>query len=169
MITVRHETPDDIEAVHRVEEAAFARPNEADAVDAVRRSGGATLSLVASIEDEIVGHIMFSPVRIETADGVLEVLGLAPLAVLPEYQRQGVGSMLTRAGLEECRALGAECVILLGHPDYYPRFGFELASHYGLRYPEPVPDEAFMVIELKKGCLAGRGGLVHFLPEWEGV
>lgn len=169
MIAIRREEPADIAAVHRVEEAAFERPDEADAVDAVRRNGGATLSLVATIDGEVVGHILFSPVRIEPACGATTALALAPLAVLPAYQGQGVGSELSRAGLEECRALGADLVVVLGHPGYYPRFGFEVASQHGLRCAMDVPDEAFMVIELKKGALAELTGVVHFLPEWDGV
>ena len=167
MITVRAEAPGDMEAIHAVEEAAFGRAVEADQVDRVRRNGHTILSLVALVDGRVAGHILFSPLEIEATDGPVGGTILAPLAVLPEFQRQGVGAALMEAGLDGCRALGIGCVILLGHPSYYPRFGFAPASRFGLRCGFEAPDEAFMALELTPGYLAGCAGLVRFSPEWE--
>ena len=96
-------------------------------------------------------------------------LGLAPLSLLPEYQRQGIGTALMNAGLEECRRLGHERVIVLGHSAYYPRFGFERASRYGVRFEFEAPDEACMILALRPGALDGVGGVAKYQPEWNGV
>lgn len=169
MIAVRREEPGDIAAIHAVEEAAFGRPDEADAVDVARRDGHVILSLVALVEGRIAGHILFSSLEIETAGGPVGGAVLAPLAVLPDFQRQGVGTALMQAGLDGCRAQGIGCVILIGHPSYYPRFGFVPASRFGLRCGFEVPDEAFMAVELIPGFLADKAGFVRFPPEWDGL
>jgi putative acetyltransferase len=177
---IRHEEPHDIAAIRQVNEQAFGGSGEANAIEALRDRGAATLSLVAEIEashpatpwtrdDRMVGHLFFTPAAIETADHTWPALGLAPLAVLPEYQRQGIGSALMKAGLAECARLGYERVIVLGHPEYYPRFGFVRASVYGVRPEWEVPDEAFMVLELQHGALDGVSGLAKYQPEWNGV
>ena len=166
---IRHEEPRDIAAIRQVNEQAFGGSGEANAIEALRDRGTATLSLVAEIDDRVVGHLFFTPAAIETADHTWPALGLAPLAVLPEYQRQGIGSALMKAGLAECGRLGYERVIVLGHPSYYPRFGFMRASLYGIRPEWEVPDEAFMVLELQHGALDGVSGLAKYQPEWNGV
>jgi putative acetyltransferase len=125
-----------------------------------------TISLVAVQDDKIVGHIAFSPVRVEAENSSSEAIALAPMAVLPAYQRKGIGSQLVRSGLEECRHLGHEIVVVVGHPDYYPRFGFVPAKTKGLQCEFEVPDEAWMVLELRAGALAGRRGTVRFQPEF---
>lgn len=165
MITVRAEAAADIPAVHRVNELAFGRPDEADLVDALRAAARPYISLVAVDEGQVVGHIFFSPVTLEAADSACAILGLAPMAVLPEYQRRGIGSQLVRAGLEECRRIGCDAVVVLGHPEYYPRFGFIPASRKGLRCEYPVPDEVFMVAELRPDTLSVQG-LVRYRPEF---
>ncbi len=167
-ILIRPERPDDVAAVHTVNAAAFGQPEEADLVDALRLAGAATLSLVAERDGEIVGHILFSPVTIESDRGSFEAIGLAPMAVAPSCQRQGIGSRLIRAGLRECRRAGHEIVVVLGHPEYYPRFGFVPSKPLGIRYEAEVPEEAFMVLELRQGALAGRGGIVRYRPEFGG-
>ena len=167
MITIRSEIAEDIPAVRRVNELAFGRPDEAALVDALRAAARPYISLVAADEGRVVGHIFFSPVELEAEDSAF-ILGLAPMAVLPEYQRQGVGSQLVREGLGECRRIGCEVVVVLGHPEYYPRFGFVPASRKGLRCEYPVPDEVFMVAELRPNALSGRG-LVKYRPEFGGV
>jgi len=91
------------------------------------------------------------------------------MAVLPAHQRKGIGSRLVQAGLEECRRAGHEIVVLVGHPEYYPRFGFLPAKRFGIRYEEEVPEEAFMLIELREGALAGRSGIVRYQPEFGSV
>jgi putative acetyltransferase len=169
MLFIRRERPEDIAAIHKVHELAFGRRAEADLVDALRTSGKATLSLVALEDGHIVGHILFSPVTIDAADRMFPAVGLAPMAVLPERQRHGIGSQLVKAGLLECRNVGYECVVVLGHPTYYPRFGFVPASRYGLKSEYEVPDEAFMVWAWHTEVLRGRGGVARYQPEFYGV
>jgi putative acetyltransferase len=163
---VRPEKPEEIEVIHRVNVAAFGRESEADLVDRLR-GAASTFSFVAVEFEQIVGHIFFSPVAIEgeCADDLL-VLGLAPVAVLPDYQRQGIGSLLIQHGLKEFARLGFKAVVVLGSPKYYPRFGFIPAKAKGLRCEYPVPDEAFMVLELESGGLKGCVGMVKYLPEF---
>jgi putative acetyltransferase len=166
VITIRAENAEDIPAIRRVNELAFGRTNEATLVDALRAVSNPQVSLVAVENDQIVGHIFFSPVTIESEESTSAALGLAPMAVLPEYQKQGIGSQLVREGLRECQRLGCNVVVVLGHPEYYPRFGFIPASQQGLRSEYPVPDEVFMVTELEPGALGGQRGLVKYRPEF---
>jgi len=169
MIVIRVETSEDVPAVRRVNELAFGRPGEADLVDALRASETPILSLVAVLDGSVAGHVLFSPVTVEPRPpGSDRCWGLGPLAVLPEYQSQGIGGQLVRAGLDACRQLGAAAVVVLGHPEYYPRFGFVPASRYGLRCEYPVPDDVFMVIELERGSLSVPG-LVRYHPAFAGV
>lgn len=165
MIIVRAETAEDHPAVRQVNEMAFGRSEEAALVDKLRLVADPQISLVAVNDATLVGHIFFSPVSIEFADASL-ALGLGPLAVLPEYQNQGLGSQLVRQGLKECRRIGCNVVVVLGHPEYYPRFGFVPAKQRGLSCEYPVPDDVFMVLELERGALNGRRGLVKYLPEF---
>lgn len=169
MIAIRVETLEDIPAVRRVNELAFGRPGEADLVDALRASAAPTLSLVAVLGGNVVGHVLFSPVTVEPRPPASEqFLGLGPLAVLPEYRSQGIGGQLVRAGLGACRQLGAAAVVVLGHPEYYPRFGFVPASRYGLRCEYPVPDDVFTALELSPGSLSVPG-LVRYHRAFAGV
>lgn len=164
-MVIRHETPEDVAAVRRVEELAFGRTDEAALVDALRARGKVTLSLVAEEAACVVGHVLLSPVTIGTATAV----GLAPLAVLPQCQRRGIGSGLVRRGLAECRAAGHECAVVLGEPDYYRRFGFETAARHGVRCEFDVPEEAFMMLALRPGALADLGGVARYEPEFGAV
>ncbi len=166
-VTVRPETSEDIESIRYVNEQAFGQRDEAEIVDRLRKRGTITVSLVAVAGDRVVGHILFSPVSIESAGASREAMALAPMAVLPSYQMKGIGAQLVRAGLEECRRLGREVVVVLGHPDYYPRFGFVPAGAKGIDCEYEVPEEAWMVLELREGVLAGRGGTVKFQPEFK--
>jgi putative acetyltransferase len=169
MISIRDETPGDYAEVYRVNALAFGQEGEAALVERLR---GACphISLVAVEDGRVVGHIFFSPVTVESEGGAaFEAVGLAPMAVLPEFQNQGVGSGLVRRGLEECARRGHELVFVLGHPDYYPRFGFTKAAAKGISCEYPAPDEAFMVLELKPGALAGRTGMVRYRPEFAEV
>jgi putative acetyltransferase len=166
LITIRAENAEDIPAVRRVNELAFGRPNEAALVDALRAASEPQVSLVAVEDGRVVGHIFFSPVSIESETPISTAMGLGPMAVLAEYQRQGVGSQLVREGLRECRRSGCDVVVVLGHPEFYPRFGFIPAVEKGLHSEYPVPDEVFMVTELEPGALRGRRGLVKYRPEF---
>ena len=168
-LTVRAETDEDRAAIYAVNEAAFGRPDEARLVDALRRAARPYVSFVAADGGRVVGHILFSPVTIESGGAASAAMALAPMAVLPELQNQGVGSRLVGRGLDECRRLGHALVFVVGHPAYYPRFGFEPARPKGFTCEFPVPDEAFMVAELSPGAAAGRGGLVRYRPEFHGV
>jgi putative acetyltransferase len=171
MITIRPETAEDYAAIHEVNALAFGREEEARLIEALRRLPDFVpeLSLVAIEAGQIVGHILFSPMVIETKDGAVPALALAVLAVRPEFQNQGIGSELVFGGLERCRALGHRIVVVVGHPAYYPRFGFSPARARGLEAPFPVPDEAFMVLELAPGALGGVAGMVRYPPPFDQV
>ncbi len=138
---VRRERPEDRPAVRAVNQQAFGQPQEAAIVDALRDACPGLVSLVAVLDGRIVGHILFSPTVLEDPAGVVHGMGLAPMAVLPEFQRRGIGSALVRAGLDILRAEGVPFVNVLGHPEYYPRFGFAPASRRGIRSQwDGVPD-----------------------------
>jgi len=165
MIEIRAERPDDIDAIRNVNECAFDSPVEPGLVDRLRASNKAVVSLVATHGDRIVGHILFSPVTISNAPETIRAVGLAPMSVLPEYQNQGIGSRLVRDGLAACKKAGFDIVVVLGHIDYYPRFGFTPAANYGLENEYGATD-AFMALALREGALEGIGGLVMFAPEF---
>jgi putative acetyltransferase len=169
MSTIRTEQAEDHESIRRVVELAFGQPNEADLVDALRTHAHPHISLVAVLDGQVVGHIFFSPVSIESDGDAFAAIGLAPMAVLPDYQNKGIGTELVWAGLRECKRLGHEVVVVLGHPEYYPRFGFVPASQRGIRSEYDVPDEVFMVAELTPGALKGREGLAKYHPEFSNV
>ena len=157
----RAEGEEDRVAVRAVNESAFETLAEAALVDALRDQARPNISLVAEEAGAVVGHIMFSPVVLpEHAE--LAMMGLAPMAVSPEHQRQGIGSALVRAGLEECRGLGCGAVVVLGHPEYYPRFGFTPAVRFGVGCEYEVPDEVFMLVELRRGYLGKACGKVRY-------
>lgn len=168
MIQVRPEVADDIPAIRRVNELAFAHPSEADLVDALRKDGALAISLVA-VDDagQVVGHIAFSPVNIESSGRTIQALGLAPMAVLPEFQNRGIGGQLVEFGLLICRQKGCELVVLLGYPQYYPRFGFQPSKPHGIRWEHEVPDEVFMVKELVPGALDRTEGVACYHPAFE--
>ena len=164
-MTVRFEQPVDLGATRAVLCAAFGQSLEADIVDSIRNDGHVTCSLVADDGSDVIGHILFSPVTIEEAPDA-RAAGLAPMAVHPDHQRRGIGTALVEVGLRECARLGIEVVVVLGHPEFYPRFGFRPARDFGLRSEFPVPDDVFMALELVNGALAGRCGLVRYLPHF---
>jgi putative acetyltransferase len=168
-VNIREEQPGDRATVHRINREAFGQDAEADLVDRLRANGKATLSLVAEQDDRIVGHILFSPVTIESAAGTITLLGLAPMAVLPPHQKQGIGTVLVERALALLKAAGHRGVVVLGHPGYYPRFGFIPASTFGIRCGYDAPDEAFMALELTPDALKGCSGLAKFQPEFAGV
>jgi putative acetyltransferase len=158
---IRPEQPGDVDGVRRVNEAAFETRTEADLVDLLREEASLLISLVADDEGEIVGHILFSPVDLLTHPDA-KIMGLAPMAVLPAHQRRGIGSALVWAGLDACRQGGFGAVIVLGHAAYYPRFGFQPASRFGIGCDYEVPDEVFMALELDGGTLSGKSGTIRY-------
>ncbi len=168
---IRAERVEDYGAIAEVNRLAFGQENEARLVEAIRNAPGFNpkLSLVAIRNDRVVGHILFSPIVIESGQVSHPALALAPMAVVPDFQRQGIGSGLVNAVLEECGSLGHIIVVVLGHPEYYPRFGFERASAFDIQAPFDVPDEALMVLALTTGGLDGSGGVVRYPDAFGGV
>jgi putative acetyltransferase len=160
---IREETPEDATAVRRVNVQAFIGETEARLVEQLHNAKAVTLSLVAEVEGEIVGHLMFSPV---TINGTVPAVGLGPMAVLPTNQGQGIGTLLVREGLEQLERLGHTAVVVVGHADYYPRFGFVPARLFALACEFEVPEESFMALELRAGALARRAGVVRYRPEF---
>jgi putative acetyltransferase len=165
--TVRTELRGDQHAIRRVNELAFGQPNEAALVDALRDSEAwlPELSLVAEDDSGIVGHALFSLVDLDSGP---ELLSLGPMAVLPERQRAGVGTAMAREGLERARATEFPLVVVIGHPEYYPRFGFRPARRYGIETPYDAPDEAWMALPLPAYEKQIRG-TVRYPPAWAGV
>jgi len=161
--TIRPETPADHEAVRHVNRLAFGGEDEARLVDALRAGGHARVSLVAEVGGAVVGHVLFSEVPILTDGGTVPALSLAPMAVLPEYQRRGVGSALVREGLRVCQEAGHRIVVVLGHPAFYPRFGFSAGLAERLANPFHG-GEAWMALELVPGALGGVTGWVRYPP-----
>ena len=160
-MTIRAEEPDDVAAVYAVNRSAFETPEEANLVDALRQQAHPIVSLVAVEGGTVVGHILFSPVSLSGHPG-LSMMGLAPMAVAPTHQRKGIGSALVRAGLQQCKPLGCGAVVVLGHPEYYPRFGFLPSTRFGIGCEYQVPEEAFMVLEVQTGYLHGASGIVRY-------
>lgn len=161
-LTIRPESIGDYDSVRRINEHAFKRSEEAKLVDALRQDAQPNISLVAVQSEQVIGHIFFSPVEIISASEKFAGMALAPMAVDPDYQKQGVGGQLVEAGLEKCRQLGHDLVFVLGHPEYYPKFGFERASTWNFKTEFEAPDEAFMVAALQPEALHGKSGLVRF-------
>ena len=167
MVAIRFEQPKDIDEIRLLNYKAFGQPEEGRIVDKLRKSCNGILSLVAISNNKIVGHIMFSPVTIETKEGVIEGMGLAPMAVLPELQNQGIGSKLVKEGLRIIRNTSCPFVIVLGHENYYPRFGFQRALEFGLRSQwDGVPDDAFMAMILDESVMKGVSGIVKYRDEF---
>ena len=166
-ILIRHETPAGILAIRAVNETAFETGAEAALVDALRENGKFALSLVAEVGGKIVGHILFTDIEMEPGGTEPRILGLAPMAVLPAWQGKGVGSALVRRGLEDSRELGYRGIVVLGHPAFYPRFGFSPASQHGITCIYDAPDEAFMALALGDG--KPPKGRALYQPEFESV
>jgi putative acetyltransferase len=166
MIIIRKEQPQDLKTIREVNRRAFGQTQEADLVDKLRQNHRDLLSLVAVIQNEVVGHILFTPVTIESAARTVRGMGLAPMAVLPEYQRQGIGSTLVRSGIEQLKKRQCPFIIVLGHAEYYPKFHFEPASRYGIRSEWQVPDEAFMILLLNESEMQDISGVARYLPEF---
>lgn len=160
-IEIRKETEADKAAIFEINAAAFETQAEAKLVDILRVSADPLISLVAVEGDEVVGHILFTPVTLDSYDD-LALMGLAPMAVAPSRQHRGIGTQLVNAGLERCKELGIGAVVVLGHAEYYPRFGFRPASRWGIGSEYDVPDDVFMLLELAPGYLQGHHGTIRY-------
>jgi putative acetyltransferase len=166
VIEIRAERPEDIPFIQQVHQQAFhPRLNEARLVELLRQANKISQSLVAIAQGQVVGHVMFSPITFVPDDPSIHGLGLAPMGVLPEFQRHGIGGKLIVQGLQACKQNGCDLVVVLGDPRYYARFGFLRARNYQLQNEYHV-DEEFMVIELRVGALGGVGGLVKYQAEF---
>jgi putative acetyltransferase len=166
-VEIRREQPGDVAAIRNVHDLAFGRPAEGTVVDRLREVCPECVSLVAVVEGRIVGHVFFSPVVLESDEGrAVTGMGLAPLALLPEHQGQGIGTELAASGLALARELACPFVVVLGHPGYYPRFGFERASRHGIRCQWEVPDEVFMVLVVGEDAIRGAKGVARYRSEW---
>ena len=161
-IQIRPETAEDIEAIRKINTAAFETEAEAGLVDALRDSGIPLISLVAKVDQKIVGHILFSPMTLSGKSTIVKIAGLAPMAVMPDYQKRGIGTAIVKKGLKQCISIGYQAAVVLGHPEYYPRFGFGPASRFGIKSEYDVPDEVFMVKELVAGILTAYKGVVKY-------
>jgi putative acetyltransferase len=160
-VLIRAEKEKDRAAVRALNLSAFETPAEADLVDALREQAQPVISLVAEGGDAIIGHILFSPVTLH-GNPELKMMGLAPMAVLTAHRSKGIGSALIRVGLEQCRQLGFGAVVVLGHPGYYPCFGFSPAVRFSIGCEYNVPEEAFMLMELQPGYIRGISGVIKY-------
>ena len=165
LIEIRTERPGDVGAIRDLNRRAFGQDQEGNIVDALRSNGAALLSLLATLKGRVVGHVMYSPASVGEVTGA----ALGPMAVLPEHQRQGIGSKLIEAGNLKLENEGCPFIIVLGHANYYPRFGFRPASTYGIRCEWDVPDNVFMILVLDEAKMQGVSGLARYRHEFSSV
>lgn len=152
----------DINAIWKINADAFETEAEANLVNALRDSGCTFISLVAETDNNIVGHLLFTPVELTGSKNKLKIMGLAPMAVLHQYQNKGIGSKLVNAGIKHCQSQGYDAVVVLGHPSYYPKFGFVPSVTYDIKSEYEVPDEAFMILELVPNSLKDYQGTIKY-------
>ena len=161
-MNIRLEQESDRHQIRLIHTSAFETDAEANLVEALRQSNIPLVSLVAEESNQLIGHILFSPVSLAEQAHAPAIAGLAPMAVLPERQGEGVGSRLVMEGLKYCTEAGYIAIVVLGHPDYYPRFGFVPASRFNIKSEYEVPDEVFMLKELKEAALTGIKGVIQY-------
>lgn len=161
-ISIRDELPQDFDEVRNINVQAFGSESEANLVNALRNSGIPYISLVYEQDGKLLGHILFTPVDLLGDTSGLRIIGLGPMAVLPTHQNQGVGSALVKAGIQRCLAKDYDAIVVLGHAHYYPRFGFVPSVQYGITSEYKVPDDVFMILELKQNALQGRHGTIKY-------
>ena len=167
-VSIRDEKPADIPAIRKLNALAFGQSQEAEIIDELRKNCKALLSLVAEDDGVIVGHVLFSPVTFDNDIGAPVGMGLAPMAVLPERQGEGLGSALVEAALEKLKEMRCPFIVVLGHADYYPRFGFVPASTFGFRCQwEGVPDENFMTLVLSAEAVKDIQGVLRYRNEFD--
>lgn len=174
MITIRQEEEKDYKEVFELTQEAFREVEYSDhqeqfLVEKLRKSDAfiPELSLVAEDENgNIAGHILFTKIKIVNDQESFESLALAPVSVKPEFQNQGIGGLLIREGHRIARALGYQSVILIGHEKYYPRFGYEKTSNFGVSFPFEIPEENGMAVELVKEGLKNKKGMVKYPKEF---
>ncbi|WP_287585564.1 N-acetyltransferase [Candidatus Borrarchaeum sp.] len=166
-ITIRQEVKEDYKRVYEINKMAFGREVESKLIEKIRKGPNFVpeLSQVAEKDNEIVGHILFSKIKI-VGELEYQTLILAPLAVIPEMQKQGIGGKLIKHGIEKAIELRFDSIIVVGHKNYYPKFGFQNASKWGIKCPFEVPDGAFMAIELTENALENKAGVVQFPEEF---
>ncbi len=162
MVIVREETPEDVPDIDEVNRLAFGGTDESQLVNRLRSDGSVVISLVALVEDAVAGHILFSELPIHCGERRILGAALAPMAVRPEFQNRGIGSQLVEAGIVACRNRGIDVIVVLGHPAFYPRFGFSAQAARSLA--APFSGEAFMSLELRSGALNGNTGTVTYAP-----
>jgi len=152
-------------AISELNKLAFGQDQEGNIVDALRSNGAVSLSLVATLDARVVGHVLYSPASVGEVTGA----ALGPMAVLPEYQRQGIGTKLVEAGNRKLKDIGCPFILVVGHAEYYPRFGFKAASTGGLRCEWEVPDDVFLVLVLDPTQMQGVSGLAKYRQEFSTV
>ena len=162
---IRQETPQDFKSIYNINHLAFEQEGESQLIEKIRKEDTfiPELSLVAEQDGKVIGHILFSKIKI-IGEQTYPSLALAPMSVHPDFQKKGIGSELVTIGLQIAKKLNFEHIIVLGHKDYYPKFGFQKASTWNIRCPFEVPDDHFMAIELVEGKLNNKGGLVEYPP-----
>ena len=170
-IIIEAETESDYEQITRLHIEAFNGDSEARLVEKLRKTPEyvSNLSLVAKYNNEIIGHILFYPLKINTGKKRCNSLALAPISVLPNFQHKGVGGRLINEGLEKAQKFGFKSVIVVGHSEYYPRFGFKNASSYGISAPFEIPDNSFFAFELEKNGLKNCSGTIEYPNEFAEV
>ncbi len=170
-VVVRPETEDDYARISEINDAAFNQPNEGRLIENLRKTSDfvSDLSLVVEGEGEVVGHILFYPIKVDAGDTKHGSLALAPMSVHPDFQNIGIGSMLVKEGLRRAKSLGYRSVIVVGHKGFYPIFGFKKASKWGIKAPFDLPDDVFFAIELVKDGLKNVSGVVEYPKEFSEV
>lgn len=163
---IRQEKQQDIAAIRELNDLAFGQPIEGAIVDKLREKCDEFISFVAVKRGQILGHILFTPAIIETKTGVINGLGLAPMAVRPDHQRTGIGTRLANTAIKQIKNTNCPFIIVLGHPEYYRRFGFESAVRYGITSEWDVPVEAFMIMILNEQPMRNSSGVAKYRPEW---
>jgi len=161
-MNIRTEKPSDFDKIWSINAEAFETEDEANLVNALRDSGVSYISLVAEENDELVGHVLFTIVELTGDDAGLKLMGLAPMSVVPKQQNKGIGSLLVKAGIKQCVSKDFDAVVVRGHPEYYPKFGFVPSVKYAISSEYEVPDDTFMVLELKKDSLRGKQGVIKY-------